>query len=83
MHIRLHSGCGTDLGRSIAVVTYNVHAICVVKPVYGYRTFPLTVKAVLSKGHININLTFSLQPPGGVRGSATQQKKVNIKTDIH
>ena len=34
MHIRLYGSCGTDLGRSIAEVTDNVHAICVVKPVY-------------------------------------------------
>ena len=32
MHIRLYSSCGTDLGRSIAEVTDNIHAIGVVKP---------------------------------------------------
>ena len=32
MHIRLHSSCGADLGRSIALVTDNIHAIGVVKP---------------------------------------------------
>ena len=46
MYIRFHSSCGTDLGRSIAMVTDNIHAIVVVKPVYGYPTFPLTAKAV-------------------------------------
>ena len=34
MHIYLYGSCGTDLGRSIAEVTDNIHAICVVKPVY-------------------------------------------------
>ena len=46
MHIRLYGSCGTDFGRSIATVTDNIHAIGVVKPVYGYPTFPLTTKAV-------------------------------------
>ena len=46
MHIRLHGSCGTDLGRSIAEVTDNIHTIDVVKPVYGYPTFQLTAKAV-------------------------------------
>ena len=30
MHIRLHSICDTDLGRSIAEVTDNIHTIGVV-----------------------------------------------------
>ena len=38
MHIRLHSSLGADLGRSIAVVTDNIHAIGVVKPVYERST---------------------------------------------
>ena len=42
MHIRLHGSYGTDLGRSIAEVTDNIHAIGVVKPVYERSTFPLT-----------------------------------------
>ena len=49
MHIRLHESCGIDLERSIAMVTYNTHAIGVVKPVCGIPgipTFPLTAKAV-------------------------------------
>ena len=46
MHIRLHSRCGTDLGRSIAVVTYNILANDVVQPVYVFSTFPLTATAV-------------------------------------
>ena len=46
MHIRLYGSCGTDLGRSIAEVTGNIHAIDVVKPVYGYPTFSLTAKTV-------------------------------------
>ena len=46
MHIRLYDSCGTDLGRSIAEVTDNIYAIGVVKPVYGYPTFPLTATAV-------------------------------------
>ena len=46
MHVRLYSSCGTDLGRSFAEVTDNIHAIGVVKPVYGYPNFPLTAKAV-------------------------------------
>ena len=32
MHIRLYGSCSTDLGRSIAEVTDNIHAIGVVKP---------------------------------------------------
>ena len=46
MHIRLHSSGDTDLGRSIAVVTENIQAFGVVKPVNGILTFPLTTKAV-------------------------------------
>ena len=46
MLIQLYDSCGTDLGRSIAEVTDNLQAIGVVKPVYGYPTFPLTTKAV-------------------------------------
>ena len=46
MHIRLYGSCGTDLGRSIAEVTYNIHAIGVAKPVYERSTFPLTATAV-------------------------------------
>ena len=34
MHIRLYDSCGTDLRRSIAD---NIHAIGVVKTVYGYQ----------------------------------------------
>ena len=49
MYIRLYGSCGTDLGRSIAEVTDNIHAIGVVKPVYERSTFPLTATAVLSK----------------------------------
>ena len=33
----------TDLGRSVGV---SSHPTGVVKPVYGYQTFPLTAKAV-------------------------------------
>ena len=36
--VRLHSSCGTDLGRSTEVVTDNIHSIGVVKPVYGIPT---------------------------------------------
>ena len=46
MHIGLHSSWDTDLGLSIAVVTDNINAINVVKPVYGNSTFPPTTKAV-------------------------------------
>ena len=46
MHIRLYGSCGTDLGRLIAEVTDNIHAIGVVKPVYVRTTFPLTATAV-------------------------------------
>ena len=46
MHIRLHGSCVTDLGRSIAEVTDNIHAIGVVKPVYERSTFPLATTAV-------------------------------------
>ena len=46
MHIQIHSSCGTDLGRSIAVVTDNIHAIGVVKPVNERSTFPLAATAV-------------------------------------
>ena len=56
MHIRLYDSCGTDLGRSIAEVTDNIHAIGVVKPVYERSTFPLTATAVQSKGHTFKNL---------------------------
>ena len=31
MYIRLYDCCGTDLGRSIAEITDNIHAIGVVK----------------------------------------------------
>ena len=51
MHIRLYGSCGTDLGRSIAEVTDNIHAIGMVKPVYERSTFTLTTTAVKSKGH--------------------------------
>ena len=37
-----------DLGRSVGVTS---HPTGVVKPVNGYPTFPLTAKAVLSKGY--------------------------------
>ena len=33
MHIRLYGSCGIDLGRSIAEVIDNIHAIGVVKMV--------------------------------------------------
>ena len=56
MYIRLYGSCGTDLGRSIAEVTDNIHAIGVVKPVYERSTFPLTATAVQSKGHNFKNL---------------------------
>ena len=46
MHIRLHGSCGTDLRRSIAEVTDNIHAIGVVKPVYERSSLPLTATAV-------------------------------------
>ena len=46
MYIRLYGSCGTDLGRSIAEVTDNIHAIGMVKPVYERSTFPLTTTAV-------------------------------------
>ena len=49
MHIRLHSICETDIVRSISVLTDNIHPIGVVKPVYGYTTFPFTTKAVYQK----------------------------------
>ena len=38
----------TDLGRSVGVTS---NPTGVVKPVYGIPTFPLTAKAVQSKGH--------------------------------
>ena len=44
--VRLHSSCGTALGRSIKMATENIHSIGVDKPVYGIPTFPLTAKAV-------------------------------------
>ena len=46
MHIRLYGSCGADLGRSIAEVADNIHAIGVVKPLYERSTFPPTTKAV-------------------------------------
>ena len=46
MYIRFHNSCDTDLGRSIAVVIDNIHAIDVVKPVHGYQTFLLTATVV-------------------------------------
>ena len=39
----------TDLGRSVG--GNHSHPTGVIKPVYGIPTFPLTAKAVLSKGH--------------------------------
>ena len=39
----------TDLGRSVGVTS---HPTGVVKPVYGYPTFPLTAKAVIKRTHI-------------------------------
>ena len=45
MNFRLHGSCGTDLGRWIAEVTDNIHAIGVVKPVYERPTFPVTATA--------------------------------------
>ena len=50
--VRLHSSCGTDLGRSIKMATENSRSIGVVTPGYGISTSPLTATAVLSKGHI-------------------------------
>ena len=44
----------TDLGRSVG--GNNSHPTGVVKPVYGIPTFPLTAKAVQSKGHAFKNL---------------------------
>ena len=46
MHIRLYGSCGTYLGRSIAEVTDNIHAISVAKPVCQRSNFPLTATAV-------------------------------------
>ena len=46
MYIRLYGSCVTDLGRSIAEVTDNIHAIGGVKPGYERSTFPLTTTAV-------------------------------------
>ena len=55
MYIRCTYGsCGTDLGRSIAEITDNFHAIDVVTPVYEHSTFPLSATAVQSKGHIRL-----------------------------
>ena len=48
----------TDLGRSVGVTS---NPTGVVKPVYGIPTFPLTAKAVLSKGHTFKN--FVNNPP--------------------
>ena len=45
-YTRLQGSCGTNLGRSIAEVTDNIHAIGVAKPVYKRSTFPLTATAV-------------------------------------
>ena len=44
--VRLHSSCGTDLGRPIKMATDDIHSIGVVIPVYGIPAFPLTAKAV-------------------------------------
>ena len=46
MYIRLYDSCGSDLGRPIAEVTDNFHAIGVVKPVYERSTFPQTATTV-------------------------------------
>ena len=46
MYIRLYGSSGTDLGRSIAEVTDNIHAIGVVKPVNERSTVQLTATAV-------------------------------------
>ena len=46
MHILLYSSCDADLGRSIAEVTENSHAIGWVKPVYERSTLPLTAKTM-------------------------------------
>ena len=56
MHNQLYGNCGTDLGRSIAEVTDNIHAIAVVKLVNERSTSPLTAIAVWSKGHTFTNL---------------------------
>ena len=53
MHVRLYGGCGTDLGRLLAEVRNNIHAIGVVKPVYGYPNLPTTRKSlVIKRTHI-------------------------------
>ena len=57
MRIQLYGSCGTDLGRSIAEVTDNIHAIGVVKPVDERSTFPLTATSrVIKRTHIYKNL---------------------------
>ena len=43
--------------RTVSWSNYS-HHIGVVKPVYGYSTFQLTTKAVLSKGHTFTNVLF-------------------------
>ena len=47
LHIRLYDRCGADLGRSVAdsEVKDNIHAIGVVKLVFGYPALPLTAPA--------------------------------------
>ena len=63
----------TDLGRSVGVTS---HPTGVVKPINGYPTFPLTAKAVQSKGHredpnrLDIIVQHSVTPPckQGLRG---------------
>ena len=50
-HIRLYGSYGVDLGRSITMATNKIHAISVDKPVCESSVFPLTAKAVQSKGH--------------------------------
>ena len=45
-HPIIYGSCGTELGRSIAEVIDNIHAVGVVKPVNERSTFPLTAIAV-------------------------------------
>ena len=53
MHIRLYDSCGTDLGRSIAEVTDNIHAISVVKTGLRVPNLPTNRKSrVIKRTHI-------------------------------
>ena len=75
MYIRLYGKCGTDLGRSIAEVTDNIHVIGVVKPVYESSTFPLTANSrVIKRTHIK---NFVNNPPyRDWRATANQSREV-------